>query len=341
MNPGEGSLLATALRGLWPLALAALAGCASDDPVGPVPVDGCERVALAPSRVSVAAWDAAGRRIAVVSTHDGQGAPAPGLYVVDLRSGHGERVVDGAGLGAVSSPDWPPVADRLAVVRGVDVWILDLATRAWEQVTDGTRTCSFARCSPDGGWIYFVRDRGPFESDFMGGLYVADTRLRLIRAAMLRDTVPVWPLGPVAFSPDGEWLAYPGAVPGPTPDDAESVELFAVRRDGTQRRRLTGLGGDLSDVRWSADGRRLHFSLLPPECIAAGASVRHTWGIDVAGGRADRERLDHGDPYVAGGLQGALDRTHRRMAFPGRDPSLGVGVLMEMDLATGERRRLF
>lgn len=333
--------LALALRGLWPLAFAVLVGCASEDSVGPVPGEDCEQVALAPSRVSVAAWDAAGRRIAVMSTHDDQGVPAPGLYVVDLRSGRGERVADGAELGRVTSLDWSPVADQLAVIRGVDVWILDLETRAWEQVTDGTRTCSFARWSPDGEWIYFVRDRGQFESDFMGGLYVADRRLRLIRAAMLRDTLPVWPLGPVAFSPDGDWLAYPGAFPGPTPDDVESIELFIVRRDGTQRRRLTGIGGDLSDVHWGADGRRLYFSLLRPSCISAGANVRHTWGIDVAGGAPDRVRFDHGEPYVAGGLEGALDRTYRRLAFPGFDRSLGVGVLMEMDLATGERRRLF
>lgn len=66
------------------------------------------------------------------------------------------------------------------------------------------------------------------------------------------------PIGGAAYSPDGRRIAI-GRADGPLKHDNLNVSLNVVAADGSRIRRLVHVGyhGDLGDISWSPDGRRL------------------------------------------------------------------------------------
>jgi hypothetical protein len=302
--------------------LAGVFGCgAGSEGVGPgVP---CESVAMSPAWMWNPTWDPSATRLAFLATRDPRGNPRPGLYVADLEARTFELVVDQATLGTAFWVQWSPVADSLAMVRNGDVWILDLGTRAWARVTDGTRQLDGMAWGPEGDWVYYTRSTLPFEPLSEGGLHVQDIRYGLSRHVVSRDSALVWPLGPISFAPDREWFTYTAAVPDPV--QSEAFEVFAMRRDGRERRQLTFLGGEAVNPRWLGD--RIVFDYLSMECRSQGALARHTWEVRPDGSGLHRRAVDLGDPRILEGFPPALGAGGERTAFVGLDHRAGVGVL--------------
>ncbi|MFQ3634156.1 TolB family protein, partial [Roseiflexus sp.] len=103
--------------------------------------------------------------------------------------------------------------------------------------------------SPDGREVAFVRvtiDR-PANAN-RRAIWIAPTGGGLPRrfTSGIRDTSPRW-------SPDGRWLAFVSARGDDVP------QLYVLRRDGGEARRLTSLPQGVSDPAWSPDGRRIAF----------------------------------------------------------------------------------
>ncbi len=221
------------------------------------------------------------------------------------------------------------------------MWQLDLDPVLWSRVSDGIHPAAFPSWSPDGEWLYYTRwplDTEPIES---GGLYVYDRVLRVTHQLVSREGVPIWPAARVTFSPDGNWMAFPSAVPGPDPAVASVFELVVIRRDGTGPRQLTEMGGQVGSPQWLPDGRSIEFDFVQNECLELGYSPRHTWSVGTDGSDLHRWSYDLNDPLVEGYPPPSIDRVHRRVAYVGTVSGVGPGSLYVMQIDGRIVRRLF
>ncbi len=325
----------------WAVPALLLAGCAEKSRLPFAPPSHGDPVQPMPTRVSSPAWDTTGARIAVVSEYDDRGRYAPGVYVVVVATGRAERVADIATLDECAWLDWSPTGDRLLMWRQRGIWILDLASRSWTRIDDGTRGVEGPRWSPDGEWVYYTRDLLINEPLQSGGLYVVDLVHPTIRPVMSRDSVVVWPSGPVSFSPDQAWLTYAGGWPSPDPGEALGHEIFVMRRDGRDRRQITFLRGEANNPQWLPDGSEIVFDFVPNDPQAVGWQARHTWAVRPDGSGLHRLAQDLNDVRIPSEARFAIDRRGQREAFVGFDPALGAGALYTRLLPRGVRRPVF
>jgi Tol biopolymer transport system component len=103
--------------------------------------------------------------------------------------------------------------------------------------------------------------------------------------------------GSPRWSPDGRWIAFDSSKYG-------NLDVFVVRAEGGQPRRLTTESSDESRPSWSADGRWIYFGSnrsgrlqIWKEPVEGGAAVPVT---RVRGGREAFESADGKDVYFAG-----------------------------------------
>jgi TolB protein len=111
---------------------------------------------------------------------------------------------------------------------------------------------SYPNLSPDGTRLLFQSNRGGRQAIWTAGADGGDPRLLFDGGGLgERPATPVW-------SPDGRTIAFAMAPAGAA--DPEESEIYVMRPDGTEVRRLTAAPGDDSHPHWSADGRRLYFN---------------------------------------------------------------------------------
>ena len=131
--------------------------------------------------------------------------PVIQVWSVAFDSGPPRLLADG------DYPALAPQGDRVAFVRGRQVWVVPADGSAPASLLFGTSgTISDLRWSPDGRSLAFVSSRG--DHNFIGLFVDARSPIRWIAPATARDGSPRW-------SPDGERLAFvrrPGA--GGPPD---------------------------------------------------------------------------------------------------------------------------
>jgi TolB protein len=137
-----------------------------------------------------------GSQIAWISGRTG----LPQLYIMDTDGSAVQRMTDG---GYATSVSWSPNGQFLAFAwdrkygpgapGGQDIYIMEIATKKWIQLTHDGGRCDFPSWSPDGRHIVY------------------------------------------ANSPDGK---------------ADHTKIMTMLADGTQKRALTGPGGDMPNWSW-------------------------------------------------------------------------------------------
>jgi Tol biopolymer transport system component len=183
------------------------------------------------------AWSPDGERIAFARRNTDQRTDLD-IYAVDVFSREEEVVVSGSGDDR--SPSWP-ASERLVFAREEggrsDVWVVDPASRAQEQLTD-EGNYAFPVSTPDGGGIAWVSaGRGV-------GLLEAATGT-ITRALVPKSIVyaPTW-------SPDGRTIAV-------TANDWGSFDIYLLRADATNALLLTKLPTSEAAPAWSPGGEAI------------------------------------------------------------------------------------
>jgi Tol biopolymer transport system component len=138
------------------------------------------------------------------------------------------------------------------------------------------------RFSPDGSQIVFSQPlpidpswpkiNGEPYPGFLGGLFGVDADGQNLRQIVPSGMPMDWPsYGSADWSPDGTHLVLEvGFASNPVPNPGEvgytitpTVDIYTIRPDGTDLRRLTSDGGSL-DPSWTAAGRIL-FKVFAPD----------------------------------------------------------------------------
>lgn len=190
------------------------------------------------------------------------------------------------------------------------VWMIEVATGAMTQVTDGPYDDADPAWSPseptETPRLAFASNRAPEHDSRYGGnaIHVVDVRtgeVRQVSREGRRGAHPCW-------SPDGNWIAYPGSL---SPDDAApaTTRLWVERADGSGARCLSAdlpgsvghrPGGYLapSPPAWTADGDLLYllgdgpsthlarFGGSAPAVLTSGRRVVSAFSADAVGRRA-------------------------------------------------------
>ena len=174
----------------------------------------------------------------------GQGPEGSGVYLLPANPSDGSQAtlwVEGG------SPAWAPGSDRIAFVRGGDLWVVERGGAEPRAVVEGMQGVRDPVWSPDGGTIaFYATDSGAQDIWLVPAAGGEASRLTE-EAAALDDSrfTPSW-------SPDGSRIAYVSNRAEYWHDDVWVVDV--------SDRRARPVSGSLmasSSPIWSPDGRRL------------------------------------------------------------------------------------
>ena len=246
------------------------------------------------------AWSPDGTQLAVVTENvefNPQNSESRGeLWVIDVQSGKSRRI----DVADASLPSWSPHGQRIAYFHRLGatakghVWTVPVAGGEPAAVTSGLARDWNPVWSPDGGYLYFVSDRG-------GSMNLWRVRIDEESGRALADpepvTTPATSLAHISLSSDGRHIAYSSVLvttnvqratfdpvrgtltgepvwltrgsrrwanPAPSPDGKNVVfyslvepegDLYVMRADGIgSPRQLTGDSASDRVPRWSPDG---------------------------------------------------------------------------------------
>ena len=191
-----------------------------------------------------------GRQL-VVSERTGRGRPddRTALAVWDAKGGSPRRIYRADA--SIMGPQWSP--DGRWIVFGAGSYFLDRVKPAQvlivrpdgseaRPLTSGPGNAGFPSWSPDGTHVVYR-----FWTDTAGGLRVvsvADGAVRTLTTGY--DNFPSW-------SPKGDRIAFSRLAGG-------DFDIYSMRPDGSDVRRLTTAEGNDSHPAWSADGEHVLFS---------------------------------------------------------------------------------
>ena len=160
-------------------------------------------------------------------------------------------------------PAWSPDGTRLAVRRDADIYVLDLIGGADPvRLTTIGPLNQMASWSPDGKKIAFMSTRGAgnYPSVFVMN---ADGSDQIDLTPKQDNGTGTWSSRAPAWSPNGEFLYFTGIRP-----DMLTEQIFVMRADGSEQRRLTGAGV-------SAEATVRH--IRPPSIASVTATPNVLW----------------------------------------------------------------
>lgn len=199
-----------------------------------------------PSAGASYAWSPDGRSLAFVSATPGPEADAHGDPMVITRYLYKPHAGEGM--------------TRFNDNRRLHIFIVDIATKAVRQLTDGTFYEHSIDWSPKGDEILFVSNREPepdrvFNYDVFT-VAVEGGAIRRLTSTKSAEYYPRW-------SPDGTHIAFSGTTRELTSSETtmEDTHVWVMEADGSRREEL----GEALDARqgapgWSPDGRHLYFT---------------------------------------------------------------------------------
>lgn len=193
-----------------------------------------------PSAGERLAWSPDGRRLAFVSA-----TPGP-----ETEDANGDPMV-------ITRYLYKPTASegltRFNDNRRLHIFVVDVATKAVRQLTDGVYYEHSIDWSPRGDEIVFVSNREPdpdrvFNYDLFV-LRVPDASIRRLTSTKSAEYRPMW-------SPDGRTIAYLGTTRDLTSSETtmEDTHVWVIGADGSARRELGRLDNRQGLPQWTADG---------------------------------------------------------------------------------------
>jgi Tol biopolymer transport system component len=251
---------------------------------------------------AIIAWIAAGIVIAAALVYAlyraASRAPAPPTSLEFTRV---------TGSGDVHQADISPDGKFVVYVRETvgkqSLWLKQLATDSDVQIaTLGEDVCSGLAFSPDGSYVYFVRQQ---RLTYNGDLHQVPALGGSPRKMLAGIS------GPPAFSPDGQRVAF-------VRNSADGVSLLTASLDGAGERVLGSFKPPEQiypfRVAWSPDGQTLAFTRFTPQWIlttmgAEGGPVQSVAGAHWSFIRDLTWLPASRDLVVAGVLQGAPKST--------------------------------
>jgi dipeptidyl aminopeptidase/acylaminoacyl peptidase len=225
---------------------------------------------------SAITWAPDGRRLAFVSATPGpETADAEGDPMVITRFLYKPTASEGS--------------TRFNDNRRLHLFLLDVASKAVRQLTDGVFYEHSTDWSPNGEEIAFVSNREPDADEFFNydlfAVRVADGAIRRITATESAEYRPQW-------SRDGRTILYQGSKRGLTDleTNMEDTHVWTVGADGSNRREIgAGIDNRQGPPAWAPDGRSVFFTVqerghvrlyrLPVEGGAAEAVVAERGGV--------------------------------------------------------------
>ena len=197
-------------------------------------VDGSGMKRLTPFRATTQAWSPDGARIAFSSTKDGNYE----LYVMQADGSNIVRLTNTAN--EELAPSWSPDGTRIVYMRGSsELWVMSSTGTNPRLLTAPGFPTRNPAWSPDGTRIAFATSTG----------------VMLIRpeGTELGHVGPTLSVSSPSWSPDGKRIAYVASADG-------NVDIYTMRSDGTDVRRLTTDPGRDTEPSWSPDGAHLAFA---------------------------------------------------------------------------------
>src|SRR5262245_12558631 len=220
-----------------------------------------------PTTGATVAWSPDGKQIAFISSVPGpETADATGDPIVITRY--------------LYKPDAAEGMTRFNDNRRLHISIVDVASGAVKQVTDGTHYEHSIDWSPKGDEIAFISNREPNEDQFFNydlfTLRLADNSIRRLTSTENAEYRPRW-------SPDGKTIAYQATKRGLTDLETtmEDTHVWLIDGDGSHRRELgSGIDNRQGAPSWAADGRAVLFTVQE-----RGAS--HLYRLPITGGKPE------------------------------------------------------
>lgn len=222
------------------------------------------------------------------------------------------------------------------------LWLLDLDTGDVRQFTTGKGKDTMPRWSPDGRWVAFLSNR---ENEKEMHLWVIPADGGEARQVTSKPVLRVLDFD---WSPDGEYLVFTAKARRPDEPEKEEeilwrdvtrlvwkmdgegwwdgrwVQVWRVRRDGSEQKQLTQAEVDHVMPRWSPDGQWIAFiskRVADPDRVF----FDDVFVIPAAGGEERKLTESAGSvSHIAWSPDGA------RLAYFGNDHSRGLNSNMEV-----------
>jgi Tol biopolymer transport system component len=190
-----------------------------------------------------------GGRLATTTSFDGVHHAA--ISVMDADGGHARPIFDEAG-GMAFASSWSPDEQWIAFGFGIffegrtqpaRIMIMRADGSDRRTLTDGSHNSGFPSFSPDGKRIVY-RVLGEREQQGLRILTLADGAITTLTTGI--DNFPSW-------SPTEDLIEFTRA-------SGDAYDIFSIRPDGSNLRRLTMAPGNDAHGVWSPDGRHIVFS---------------------------------------------------------------------------------
>jgi dipeptidyl aminopeptidase/acylaminoacyl peptidase len=262
-------------------------------------------------------WAPDGKRLVFVSSVPGpETAEATGDPVVITRY--------------LYKPDASEGLTRFNDNRRLHLFVVDVASGAIEQLTDGPYYEHSVDWSPNGQEIAFLTNRDADHDEFFNydvyALRVSDKSIRRITATESNEYRPRW-------SPDGRMLAFEATKRGLTDRETtmEDTHAFVINGDGTGRREVGTIDNRQGPPAWAPDGRALLFTVQERGSV-------HLYRQPIAGGKPEVIVSERG---TVGGASMAKTVLAYTLATPGDMAELYVAgrkmTDLNADLLRGKR----